>query len=141
MQQIEYSQLFIAPSPIHGTGLFTKTFIPKGTIILEYVGNRVGNLMADKLEKKYIENDIKSIYFFKVADDDIIDATVFGNKSRFINHSCMPNSRSILKNNRIFIMAIQDINVNEEITIYYNFSNSEERLRCRCNSEYCRKFL
>lgn len=97
--------------------------------------------MADKLEKMYIDNGIQSIYFFKVAEDDIIDATVYGNKSRFINHSCAPNCESIMKNRRIFIVALRDIEAGDEITICYNLGNAQDSLPCKCKSEFCRKFL
>ena len=35
--------------------------------------------------------NVGGCYFFRLDNEHIVDATVKGNESRFINHSCSPN--------------------------------------------------
>ena len=76
-------------------GLFSVDEMKRGSIVIEYLG--------EVLPRSEAERRIKSIvgsrnYMLEVrehyADTVIhtyIDATRFGNESRFVNHSCDPN--------------------------------------------------
>ncbi|ELQ74993.1 Histone H3 (Lys4) methyltransferase complex, subunit SET1 [Trachipleistophora hominis] len=145
--ECDYTYYFINTSRIHGNGLFASKPIPKGSMIIEYQGIKIGNMMADKLENEYQQNNINSIYLFRLDKDLIIDATVYGNKARFINHSCDPNAEARVtlhdKQRKLLIYALKDILVNQEITMYYNFSAEagDEELRCNCGSSRCRKVM
>lgn len=47
------NEVFIAPSKIHKLGLFSRRFIKKHSIIIEYVGEIVSESVADLREKKF----------------------------------------------------------------------------------------
>lgn len=74
-----------------GWGLKAMANIPKQTFILEYVGELIGQREANaRIETAYLfdlnhERDDKHFY--------TIDAFQYGNLSRFVNHSCDPNTR------------------------------------------------
>ena len=65
----------------------------------------------------------------------------------FINHSCLPNCDYIGIGNFIFILSIQDIDINEEITISYvaneiEYSERIEKLKYwgfKCQCKLCKK--
>lgn len=136
--------VYAGVSKIHGIGIFAGQRIPSGTRIIEYVGELIGKKVADKRERFYKENGILSVYLFKIFDDLIVDATLKGNLARFINHSCSPNAMARISNSRIFIYSTKDINEDEEITFYYNFSTDEHddtRLPCYCGHDICTKFM
>jgi SET domain-containing protein len=60
--------------------------------VVEYVGEIVGQRVADKREIEYQsgkQQQYKSAcYFFKIDREHIIDATRKGGIARFVNHSC-----------------------------------------------------
>ncbi|KAM0917414.1 hypothetical protein ACQ4PT_009526 [Festuca glaucescens] len=62
-------------------------------LVIEYVGEIVGQRVADKRELEYHSGkrqQYKSVcYFFKIDKEHIIDATRKGGIARFINHSCL----------------------------------------------------
>lgn len=77
-------------SKIHQWGLFACESIASGEAVIEYVGEKIRPSVADHREKQIYANlptHDGSSYFFRV-DFDVIDATLKGNKARFINHSC-----------------------------------------------------
>jgi histone-lysine N-methyltransferase SETD1 len=134
-------------SKIHGSGLFAGEFIRAGEVIGEYMGEIIGKAVSNMREKMYIKNGIDSVYLFGVNEDTIIDATVYGNDMRFANHSCEPNSIAkscYRKNNpKVYIHAMKDLNVGDEITFDYAFSSEDgfDRIECKCGSKKCRKYI
>src|SRR6476469_2734094 len=77
-------------SSIHGLGSFARKDIPKGTQIIEYVGEKIGNREADR---RYDDAAMKRhhTFLFILNDRTCVDAAFDGNESRFLNHSCSPN--------------------------------------------------
>jgi len=62
----------------------------RGVLISEYVGEVIDyNEMCNRLTKKEYKN---LNYLVQLNPDEIIDSTSKGNITRFINHSCDPNS-------------------------------------------------
>lgn len=62
----------------------------RGVLISEYVGEVIDyNEMCNRLTKKEYKN---LNYLVQLNSDEIIDSTSKGNITRFINHSCDPNS-------------------------------------------------
>ena len=57
-------------------------------MVIEYVGQLVRSLVADRREVDYTKRGIGSSYLFRIDSDHIIDATKCGNYARFMNHSC-----------------------------------------------------
>ena len=80
-----------------GWGVKAMTNVPKGTFILEYVGELIGQREANtRPETAYLFDlnlDRNDNHFYT------IDAFQYGNLSRFINHSCEPNARIWFINN------------------------------------------
>lgn len=134
-----YDQLEIRPSKIHGKGIFACSKVEKETFLLKYEGEIIGKCVSDRREQLYIKNGIKSVYMFKVDEDKIIDATLFGNKARYINHSCNPNCYSITDTVRgeILYFARRNILPDDELTIDYNFSEEDSTEACNCGSLKC----
>lgn len=76
-------------------------------------------------------------YLFGCGGDQVIDG--FGTPM-FFNHCCDPNCETEQdEDNRIFIVAIRDIEAGEELTYEYNlFDSDDERQDCYCGVEKCR---
>lgn len=134
-----YEELIIKESRIHGRGIFTPVDIEVNTLIMEYKGEIIGKCMSNKREKLYKKNKIDSIYMFSVSDDMIIDATMLGNKARYINHSCNPNCEAIhsMIDKSIKYCSIRDISAGEELTINYNMSQESNGETCNCGDLGC----
>ena len=76
----------------------------------------------------------------------VIDATVKGNISRFINHSCDPNAMTqkwtVNGELRVGFFSIREIRRGEEITFDYQFQRyGKEAQKCYCESEKCRGWI
>ncbi|GAB7353299.1 hypothetical protein MBLNU459_g3799t1 [Dothideomycetes sp. NU459] len=135
-------------SAIHGWGLYAMENIAYNDLIIEYVGEKVRQKVADLREERYTKQGIGSSYLFRMVDDEIVDATKKGGIARFINHSCTPNCTArIIKvegTRRIVIYALKDIAKNEELTYDYKFEReygSTDRIPCLCGSVGCKGFL
>jgi [histone H3]-lysine4 N-trimethyltransferase MLL1 len=56
-------------------------------MIIEYVGEVIRQSLSDKREKIYEARGI-GCYMFRIDAQWIVDATMAGNRARFVNHSC-----------------------------------------------------
>lgn len=61
---------------------------------MEYVGEVVDPKDFRRRAKEYSKDKNRHYYFMALKSDQIIDATMKGNVSRFINHSCDPNAET-----------------------------------------------
>ena len=137
-----YRRISVRYSNIHGKGVFAATFIPKGTRIVEYKGERMSE---DEADAKYGDDESPHTFLFLLDDQIVIDANHRGNSARWINHSCDPNCETNEENGRMFIDAIRDIQSGEELTYDYNLI-VEERYTpalkrfyaCGCGTRKCR---
>ncbi|KAK6365180.1 hypothetical protein LTS17_011412 [Exophiala oligosperma] len=75
--------------------------------------------------------------------DIIVDLAIYGNWTRYINHSCQPNASytfaTVGRRRVILIQTLRDINFGEELTSDYGegyFTNMN--LECTCGAEKCR---
>lgn len=100
-------------SAIHNWGLYAEENIAANDMIIEYVGDRVRQRVADLREAKYDMQGVGSSYLFRIDEDTVIDATKMGGIARFINHSCTPNCTAKIirvdNTKRIVIYALRDI--------------------------------
>lgn len=64
-------ELRFAKSSIHSWGLYSCQVIPKGEMVIEYVGEVVRQQVADRREKAYEKQGIGSSYLFKIDDDNM----------------------------------------------------------------------
>ncbi|KDN53551.1 SET domain-containing protein [Tilletiaria anomala UBC 951] len=139
-------QLKFAKSPIHDWGLYAMEVIPKGDMVIEYVGEIIRQQVADEREKAQELAGIFSTYLFRVDDDTVVDATHKGNIARLMNHCCTPNcTAKILTLNgekKIVIYAKEPILPGQELTYDYKSSaGDEDAIPCLCGSSGCRRFL
>uniref|UniRef100_A0A0N4ZUH1 [histone H3]-lysine(4) N-trimethyltransferase n=1 Tax=Parastrongyloides trichosuri TaxID=131310 RepID=A0A0N4ZUH1_PARTI len=132
-------------SHIHGYGLFALEDIHPNEMIIEYVGEKVRSTVCDVREKAYERRGMGSSYLFRVNEQCVIDATLKGGVSRFVNHCCVPNSYariiSVDKDPRIVIYSKTFIKKGDEITYDYKFPLENEKIPCLCGHPGCRKFL
>ena len=131
-------------SRIHGKGVFAAKRIPKGTRVIEYLGERVTHKEADERYEDHDPND-NHTFLFIVDNKTVIDAGVGGNAARFINHSCDGNCESVIESRRGFIETTREIEKGEELGYDYEIGrekddplNVDEIYACRCGSPKCR---
>ena len=133
---------------IHGWGIISDKFIPKGDFIVEYRGVIIDNKEADRRENEYRRSKINCDYMFRIDDDMVCDGTKCGNIARFINGSCNPNSKtkiiSIDGTKRIGIYAVKNILPGHEICYDYKFdleNDTSKRIPCNCGSKKCGGYM
>lgn len=106
-----------------GWGILAGEFIPKGTFVMQYVGEvfSVDSELGQERLKKY--SNSTCTYLMRTENNEVIDPTSVGSIARFINHSCDPNCRTqkwnVLEEGCVGIFAIKDIKENEELTFDY----------------------
>lgn len=131
-------------SPLHGLGVFATRRIPRGTRVLEYVGERVSHAEADR---RYDDKDARDAHTFLFIVDSrtVIDAGVGGNEARFVNHACEPNCESVIEERRVYIEALRTIQPGEELTYDYQIQREkddppdvDEIFACLCGYPRCR---
>ena len=149
-----------------GWGVKTLESIPEGAFVIEYVGEVCSAAKIRSREKECKNNKYghDTTYLFdinarKQKKPNVIDATYYGNISRFISHACksesMANLRihNVLINNydvmthRIALFATKEINEGDELTLDYGISGppnplvpEEDKKKCRCH-EHCPRYL
>ncbi|XP_041760669.1 uncharacterized protein LOC121587701 [Anopheles merus] len=127
--------------PGKGWGVRTMVPIPKGTFLVEYVGE----ILPDEAANHRLDDS----YLFDLGNGYCLDASTYGNVSRFFNHSCQPNVSPVSvyydhkdqRHPRVALFACQDIGVQEEICFDYGekfWAVKKGSLACRCNTEECR---
>lgn len=67
---------------------FSLKSFKKSEIIIEYVGEVIRNVVADKREEIYKDKGFGDCYMFRIDKDYVVDATFKGNQARYLNHSC-----------------------------------------------------
>ncbi len=141
----------LRPSRIAGFGLFAAKAFPSGSLIIEYCGEMLhSDRLVNRRDAYYNALGSRfrqSCYLFRLDDERVLDATLKGNLSRFINHSCDPNCYSRVvsfeaKVKKLLIFALKDIEAGEEIVYDYKFPEDEgEKINCHCGALKCRGYL
>jgi len=131
-------------SRIHGNGVYAARDIPKGTRVVEYLGERISHAQADARYEEKGQDDGHT-FLFVVSSKIVIDAGVDGNDARFINHSCDPNCETVIEGGRVFIEALRDIRTGEELGYEYGLTwestddpDELANYACRCGAAKCR---
>ena len=116
----EFLEVKDSSIPNSGKGLFTKTFIPKGTLIVEYKGRRT--------TWKEVEDDYKNGYIYFISSSKVIDAKSYKKAlGRYANDakglsrikSIGNNSVYEVDGDKVFIKAVKDIAAGSEILVDY----------------------
>jgi hypothetical protein len=122
--------LRIGRSKIHGWGLYAVQDIPPNRKVIEYTGERISMTEARRRRD--------SPYLFVLDDRCMIDGAVRGSGAELINHSCAPNLVTRIVKGHILFMSLRPIRKDEELTVDYNYDDTDETLRCICGAPNCR---
>jgi uncharacterized protein len=132
-------QIEVRQSGVHGRGVYTNQFIPKGRRIIEYTGERVSWEAAPD------DKNDPHTFNFGLDNGDVINPEIGGNDARWINHSCNPNCEAIEEDDRIFIYAMRNIQAGEELLYDYRMEIDEpitdaakRKFACHCGASNCR---
>ncbi len=133
-------RIVVRSSGIHGKGVFVNTFIPAGSRLIEYKGERISD------EECYVDDDASAHTFLYMMDnDEIIDGGRNGNAARWINHSCDPNCEAVEEDGRVFMDTVRPIESGDEVTIDYNLylevrytAALKREYACGCGTMQCR---
>jgi SET domain-containing protein len=115
-------QGYIAPSQIHGLGLFAKTDIDQGDILCVLDGQVMSWSMYHHIQKN-LQREINPPYDqyifmeWNALDEETLLVRPFRTKYSYINHSRTPNVK--IKKFPLRLVAINDIKTDEEITVDY----------------------
>jgi uncharacterized protein len=128
----ETDHLVFKPSPIHGTGGFARTDLPRGMLVVEYIGRLITK--RESIECCRSGNQ----FIFCLDEETDLNGDVDWNPARFLNHGCDPNCEAELIDGRIWIVALRDIKADEEITFDYGYDLEAYREHpCRCGAPGC----
>ncbi|XP_034056164.1 histone-lysine N-methyltransferase EHMT1a isoform X4 [Gymnodraco acuticeps] len=128
-----------------GWGVRAMQDIPQGTFICEYVGEIITDAEADKRENDSFLFTLDN----KVGDVHCIDARLFGNIGRFINHLCEPTLLAVrvftmhqdLRFPRIAFFSSCSIKAGDQIGFDYGdhyWRVKSKYFSCQCGSLKCR---
>lgn len=112
-----------------GFGLFATKPIKRAAYIATYRGPRISTEEANKRERR------GGKYLFELNSRWTIDGSPRWNVARYMNHSCWPNAKPILRKNQIVFVALRCIGPGEEITYDYGreyFDHFITKNGCRC---------
>ena len=111
----------------NGAGLYAAEDIKKNELIGEYIGEVIEK---EEVERRSIINiPFDRNYAFELDNSYDIDATKYGNKMRYINHSsfgyenCYARNVIVRGNIKILFYAKRDIKKGEEIYLDYHMNN------------------
>ncbi len=139
-------KIVVRNSRIHGRGVYAARRIDGGERIAEYKGERISWAEADSRPPSDPEDPYHTFFFSLSDGEHVIDGSVGGNSSRYINHSCAPNCETEESDDgRIFVVALRDIRRGEEIVYDYCLIIGERltptlkrQYACRCGAKDCR---
>uniref|UniRef100_A0A087X778 [histone H3]-lysine(36) N-trimethyltransferase n=1 Tax=Poecilia formosa TaxID=48698 RepID=A0A087X778_POEFO len=129
-----------------GWGLRAARDLAPNTFVLEYCGEVLDHKGFKSRVKEYARNKNIHYYFMALKNNEIIDATLKGNCSRFMNHSCEPNCETqkwtVNGQLRVGFFTTTAVTAGTELTFDYQFQRyGKEAQKCFCGAPSCRGFL
>lgn len=145
-QKMQYAECTVFRTEKKGFGVHVVRSIQPGAFIMEYIGEVLDGDQFEKRAAEYSKLGNEHYYFMALRSDAIIDATTRGNISRFINHSCDPNSETqkwtVNGELRIGFFSKRFIPAGDELTFDYQFQRyGKEAQKCFCESKNCRGWI
>ncbi len=140
------AKIMVRDSGIHGRGVYAAREIHAGERIIEYRGEVISWKEADRRPPSD-PDDPSHTFFFSLSDGKrVIDGSIGGNSSRWINHSCAPNCETTeTESGRVYVEALRDIHAGEELVYDYCLIIDEKitkklkkQYRCLCGAPDCR---
>jgi SET domain-containing protein len=136
----KWEYIRVGRSGVHGRGLFAARDLPKGTRIMQYLGERVSKKEGNR--RTDVQWAQGRVYTFELSTRVDLDGSLRSNLARLANFSCDPNSESHNEDSRrIWITALRDIKAGEEITYDYCFPLVEPPPVCKCGAKTCRGYI
>ena len=123
-------RLRVSRSKIHGWGIYADQDIPPNRKVIEYTGEKIS--MPEAARRR------GSPYLFVLNNRWMIDGAIGGSGAEFINHSCAPNLVTRIVKGHILFMSLRPIRKGEELTVDYNYDDTDETMRCICGAPSCR---
>ena len=122
-------------SKINRYGLFAREVILKDELIWSTTENHIKKISLTDFEKLSAED--KQIWIDHCYQiDDYFQMDV--DDTRFMNHSCAPNTVDFPVDDPTMIVAMRDIQKDEEVTWnYLPFMNPYQEFPCNCGNENC----
>jgi uncharacterized protein len=124
----------IAPSRIHGRGLFSEKIIPARRKIGELHGT-----IITKREARKRARGAACVTIVEFDDNFALDCSTDTTGFRYVNHSCTPNTYLRRFRHRVEFYSLRPIAKGEELTCDYGETHHDGALPCRCGSEKCRE--
>lgn len=135
------AKLCTSNGPKSRRNLKTKVARKAGEFLCEFAGEVIG---YERAEEKFKENEESKSKIVAIGSQLFIDSTERGNISRFVKHSCKPNSRlevwSVNGFYRAGIFSLHDLLPNVEVTIDKNRLLPFD-MECNCGAFECRKVI
>ncbi len=131
-------------SGVHGKGVFAIRPIKAGERLLEYKGKIITWKQAQN-RHPHDPNQPNHTFYFHLDDDHVIDGKYQGNSAKWVNHSCTPNLEAEQDGKRVFLKALRDIKVGEEL--FYDYAlmidarktaKLKKEYECFCSAPDCR---
>jgi hypothetical protein len=122
--------LRVGRSKIHGRGVYADQDIPPNRKVIEYKGEKISAKEARKRRH--------TRYLFLLNHGWMIDGAVNGSGAELVNHSCAPNLVTRIFKGHIIYMSLGRIRKGEELTVDYNYDDTDETMRCICGASSCR---
>uniref|UniRef100_A0A8C2HJG7 [histone H3]-lysine(36) N-trimethyltransferase n=1 Tax=Cyprinus carpio TaxID=7962 RepID=A0A8C2HJG7_CYPCA len=129
-----------------GWGLRAAKDLQPNTFVLEYCGEVLDHREFKARVKEYARNKNIHYYFMALKNNEIIDATLKGNCSRFMNHSCEPNCETqkwtVNGQLRVGFFTTKAVTAGTELTFDYQFQRyGKEAQKCFCGAPSCRGLI
>jgi uncharacterized protein len=119
-------------SRIHRWGLYAEQNIPANRKVIEYTGQKLNPGQRARREQE------SSKYLFILDEYWTLDGAVGGSGAEFINHSCDPNLVTRILKGHILYFSRRKIGKGEELTVDYNYDDTDELVKCACGANNCR---
>ena len=134
----------VRKSGVHGKGVYAIQPIKTGERLLEYKGKIITWRQAQN-RHPHDPSQPNHTFYFHLDDGHVIDGKYQGNSAKWVNHSCKPNLEAEQDGKRVFLKALRDINIDEEL--FYDYAlmidarktaKLKSEYACLCSAPNCR---
>uniref|UniRef100_A0A671M4R4 [histone H3]-lysine(36) N-trimethyltransferase n=1 Tax=Sinocyclocheilus anshuiensis TaxID=1608454 RepID=A0A671M4R4_9TELE len=145
-QMKQHADFEVILTETKGWGLRAAKDLQPNTFVLEYCGEVLDHREFKARVKEYARNKNIHYYFMALKNNEIIDATLKGNCSRFMNHSCEPNCETqkwtVNGQLRVGFFTTKAVTAGAELTFDYQFQRyGKEAQKCFCGAPSCRGLI
>lgn len=134
----------VRESAIHGKGVYAIRPLKAGDTVLEYRGEII--TWEEALDRHpHDPSQPNHTFYFHLDDGHVIDGKYKGNSAKWINHSCEPNLEAEQDGDRVFLKALRNIKVGEELFFDYGLiidarmtAKLKKEYACWCGAASCR---